>query len=206
MKFSKIKEKFNGMMDQLKQIKIVVYEQEIQQQETKLRYLSQQIQPHFILNSLNTLYTYSKRDVDATRKIIRLLSEYYRYVVNVESRYVCLEQELDHIEKYLSLQKIRFPRTLSYQIDCEPALKIVPIPPFLLESFVGNALKYGLDEEDKICIHIEIIQEAHFEIKIRISDTGPDFHRKCFLFLIGLQSSKTGGSLREPGLKTVWNV
>lgn len=201
LEFCKIKEKFNGMMDQLKQIKIVVYEQEIQQQETKLRYLSQQIQPHFILNSLNTLYTYSKRDVEATRKIIRLLSEYYRYVVNVESRYVCLEQELDHIEKYLSLQKIRFPRTLSYQIDCEPALKIVPIPPFLLESFVGNALKYGLDEEDKICIHIEIIQEAHFEIKIRISDTGPGFSPEMLSVLNRFTEQRDWGESAGTGIK-----
>ena len=139
--------------------------------------------------------------MDATRKIIRLLSEYYRYVVNVESRYVCLEQELDHIEKYLSLQKIRFPRTLSYQIDCEPALKIVPIPPFLLESFVGNALKYGLDEEDKICIHIEIIQEAHFEIKIRISDTGPGFSPEMLSVLNRFTEQQNWGESAGTGIK-----
>ncbi len=173
--FVHIGEKFNSMMDQVAQMKIQIYEQELSQKETKLRYLSQQIQPHFILNSLNTLYTYSGRDMEAEKKIIRLLSEYYRYVVNVESRYVRLGQELEHIEKYLGLQKIRYPRTMDYRIQCEDSLRIVPIPPFLLESFVGNSIKYGLDGETLVWILIDVEQIRPFVIRITVSDTGEGF-------------------------------
>lgn len=163
------------MMDQLKDMQIQIYQQELEQNETKLRYLSQQIQPHFILNSLNTLYTYSNRDVEATRKIIRLLSQYYRYVVNIESRYVNLGQELDHIENFLKLQKIRFPRKLDYEILCEDGIDIVPIPPFLLESFIGNSLKYGQDEQEKIMIRIQAVQVEPFVIRISVQDQGEGF-------------------------------
>ena len=69
---------------------------------------------------------------------------------NIESRYVNLGQELDHIENFLKLQKIRFPRKLDYEILCEDGIDIVPIPPFLLESFIGNSLKYGQDEQEKL--------------------------------------------------------
>ena len=156
-------------------MQIQIYQQELEQNETKLRYLSQQIQPHFILNSLNTLYTYSNRDVEATRKIIRLLSQYYRYVVNIESRYVNLGQELDHIENFLKLQKIRFPRKLDYEILCEDGIDIVPIPPFLLESFIGNSLKYGQDEQEKIMIRIQAVQVEPFVIRISVQDQGEGF-------------------------------
>lgn len=175
LEFEKIETEFNHMMDQLKDMQIQIYQQELEQNETKLRYLSQQIQPHFILNSLNTLYTYSNRDVEATRKIIRLLSQYYRYVVNIESRYVNLCQELDHIENFLKLQKIRFPRKLDYEILCEDGIDIVPIPPFLLESFIGNSLKYGQDEQEKIMIRIQAVQVEPFVIRISVQDQGEGF-------------------------------
>ena len=175
LEFEKIETEFNHMMDQLKDMQIQIYQQELEQNETKLRYLSQQIQPHFILNSLNTLYTYSNRDVEATQKIIRLLSQYYRYVVNIESRYVNLGQELDHIENFLKLQKIRFPRKLDYEILCEDGINIVPIPPFLLESFIGNSLKYGQDEQEKIMIRIQAVQVEPFVIRISVQDQGEGF-------------------------------
>ena len=175
LEFQKIEAEFNHMMEQLKDMQIQIYQQELEQNETKLRYLSQQIQPHFILNSLNTLYTYSNRDVDAARKIIRLLSKYYRYVVNVESRYVNLGQELEHIDNFLDLQKIRFPRKLNYEILCDNEIDIVPIPPFLLESFVGNCLKYGQDENDQIMLRIHATQIEPFVIRIRIEDQGEGF-------------------------------
>ena len=175
LEFEKIETEFNHMMDQLKDMQIQIYQQELEQNETKLRYLSQQIQPHFILNSLNTLDTYSNRDVEATRKIIRLLSQYYRYVVNIESRYVNLGQELDHIENFLKLQKIRFPRKLDYEILCEDGIDIVPIPPFLLESFIGNSLKYGQDEQEKIMIRIQAVQVEPFVIRISVQDQGEGF-------------------------------
>lgn len=175
LEFEKIETEFNHMMDQLKDMQVQIYQQELEQNETKLRYLSQQIQPHFILNSLNTLYTYSNRDVEATRKIIRLLSQYYRYVVNIESRYVNLGQELDHIENFLKLQKIRFPRKLDYEILCEDGIDIVPIPPFLLESFIGNSLKYGQDEQEKIMIRIQAVQVEPFVIRISVQDQGEGF-------------------------------
>ncbi len=176
--FRQIVSEFNEMVEQLEKMHIRIYEQELEQQETKLRYLGQQVQPHFILNSLNTLYTYSNRDVEETRKIIRLLSEYYRYVVNIESRYVRLEQELEHLEKFLSLQKIRFPSRLNYEIRCDENAAVVPIPPFLLENFISNALKYGQNEDGTIRILLEAEQIFPFVVSIRVSDEGNGFSKE----------------------------
>ncbi|MBN2221537.1 MAG: histidine kinase [Vallitaleaceae bacterium] len=175
LEFENVRTRFNAMMDQLEQLKILIYEGKLERQETKLQYLSQQIQPHFILNSLNSLYNYCDRDSQTTKEMILLLSKFYRYVVNINSKYVSLGQELEHIENYLQLQKVRFPLAFEYQITCPQALEIVPVPPFLIESFVVNAMKYGLIPEKKGLIEVEVKALDEFMIQIRIADDGEGF-------------------------------
>lgn len=175
IEFASVIDQFNSMMDQLQHLKIEVYEGKLERQETKLQYLSQQIQPHFMLNTLNTLYNYSDRDKQATKEIILLLSKYYRHIVNINSKYVLLGQELDHIENYLKLQKIRYPKAFEYEIECKSPLEIIPVPPFLIESFVGNAIKYGIRSGDTSYIKISVEEVNQFKIRIRISDTGNGF-------------------------------
>lgn len=170
-----VTEQFNAMMDQLDRLQYEIYQGRLERQEVELEYLSRQIQPHFILNTLNTLYNYSESDVRTAQDIIRLVSQYYRYVVNVNSRYVQLGQELEHIGNYLKLQKIRYPSAFDYEILCDEALDIVPIPPFLVESFISNAIKYGRKAGEMVHISITVEELQRFQICIRISDTGEGF-------------------------------
>lgn len=194
LEFEEICEKFNEMLEQLQKTRIQLYEQEIDKNKTKLRYLSQQIRPHFMLNALNTVYNYSKRDSELTRKIVRLLSAYYRYVVNVDSEYVQMGEELKHIEKYLAFQKIRYGEVLEYEIQCDSALNVIPIPPFLIESFIGNSLKYGVDEEDRLHISVRIEQTGDFDLKIRIRDQGEGFSEEA---LEAIHQFKETGAVEE---------
>lgn len=175
IELERVIEQFNRMMDQLEHLKIEIYEGKLERQETKLQYLSQQIQPHFILNTLNTLYHYCDMDQKATKEIILLLTKFYRHVVNINSKYVTLGAELEHIDNYLKLQKMRFPHAFSYEIHCPSPYEIVPVPPFLIEGFVVNAMKYGLraSETGLISICVESLDE--FQICIRIMDTGNGF-------------------------------
>lgn len=166
---------FNTMMDQLENLKIVIYEGRLERQEIELQHLSQQIQPHFILNSLNTLYNYCDKDQKATKEMILLLSKFYRYVVNVNSKYVLIGQELEHIDNYLKLQKVRLSDAFTYEISCGESLEIVPVPPFIIEGFVINAMKYGMSGKKAGFIHVEVIAVDDFNILIRISDNGEGF-------------------------------
>lgn len=201
LEFTEICDEFNDMLEQLNKTKIQMYEQEIEKNQTKLRYLGQQIRPHFILNALNTVYNYSKKDTEVTRKIIRLLSAYYRYVVNVDSNYVPLGEELKHIENYLAFQKIRYEDALEYNIECPSALRVVPIPPFLMESFVGNSLKYGADEKDKIFITINVCQIGEFDLKIMISDKGRGFPPEILEAVRSFQATGTTEDILGVGIR-----
>lgn len=173
--FDAVIQEFNFLMDHIKNLKIQMYEDRLAGKETELQYLSCQIQPHFILNTLNTIYNYSENDVKTTKQLIRLTSGYYRYVVNVNSRYVQLGQELEHIQDYLRLQKMRYPNGFDYEVNCEAAMKIVPIPPFIIESFVGNAIKHGLKPGELTKIEVNVKQLEEFQILIQVKDNGIGF-------------------------------
>lgn len=166
---------FNEMMDQIEHLKIAIYENKLQQNKTRLQYLSQQIQPHFILNSLNTLYNYSEKDVQTTKSIIRLLSRYYRHVVNVNSSYISLREELAHIDDYLKLQLIRYPGRFEYRISCPDALGNLPVPPFLIESFAGNSIKYALGGKETVILEVLAEETDRGLARIIIADSGPGF-------------------------------
>ena len=173
--FDAVIQEFNYLMDHIKNLKIQMYEERLAGKETELQYLSRQIQPHFILNTLNTIYNYSESDVKTTKQLIRLTSGYYRYVVNVNSRYVQLGQELEHIQDYMRLQKMRYPNAFNYKVTCEETIKIVPIPPFIIESFVGNAIKHGLTPGKMTEIQVNVSKLEEFRILIQVKDNGTGF-------------------------------
>lgn len=175
VEFDAVIQEFNYLMDHIKNLKIQMYEERLAGKETELQYLSRQIQPHFILNTLNTIYNYSESDVKTTKQLIRLTSGYYRYVVNVNSRYVKLGQELEHIQDYMRLQKMRYPNAFNYKVTCEEAIKIVPIPPFIIESFVGNAIKHGLKPGEMTEIQVNVRKLEEFRIQIQVKDNGTGF-------------------------------
>lgn len=173
--FADVIEEFNYLMDNIEKLKISIYEQELEQKEVRLEYLNRQIQPHFILNTLNTLYNFSESDTEITREMIRLISGYYRYVVNVDSKYVKLENELEHLDNYLRLQNLRYPRLFEYHIYCSDEYRNILIPPFIIESFVGNIFKHGIMPDTINEINISAVREYEEWVLIRIEDTGEGF-------------------------------
>lgn len=189
VEFTSLNTLFNNMMDQVNQLKNEIYEGQLERQEIRLEYLQQQIQPHFILNTLNTLYNHTEDDIQ--KEIILLMTKYYRFVVNIDSRYVQLGQELDHIKNYLKLQQIRYPHAFEYEIRCESSLEIIPVPPFLIESFVGNTIKHALNFSDCVFIRIEAYLLDTFTTRIRISDTGEGFEDEVLDMINDYLENKT---------------
>ena len=199
--FVSVAEQFNAMMDQLERLQHELYQGKLERQEVELQYLSRQIQPHFILNTLNTLYNYSESDIRTAQDIIRLTSKYYRYVVNVNSRYVQLGQELEHIGNYLKLQKIRYPSAFDYEVICDEALDIIPVPPFLVESFISNAVKYGRTAGEMVHIRIQAEKLQKFQIRIRISDTGEGFSEDMLDILSEYLETGNASELKGTGIR-----
>ncbi len=132
--------------------------------DAELSYLKAQINPHFLFNTLNSIYASAiSENADNTADAIVKLSGMMRYVITeAEQATVSLEQEINYITDYIELQQIRLGNTLAlnYQVNGDPDGK--RIAPLILISFIENAFKYGVNPEErsKIDITIDIIKES----------------------------------------------
>jgi hypothetical protein len=130
--------------------------------KTEVAYLRAQINPHFLFNTLNSVYSLALQKSDSAPEAILKLSSMMRYVVTESSREtVSLEKEIDYIKNYISLQQLRMDgeAVFSFIISGNPIGK--SISPLLLIPFIENAFKYGLNPEKESFIAINIDITAH---------------------------------------------
>jgi two-component system sensor histidine kinase YesM len=170
---------FNEMINQVQNLKIVVYEEKIKVQRSQLRNLQLQIKPHFLINSLNMVYNLiSNEDYDTANKLIRYSVNYFRYMVKVDEDFVPLNEEIEHVKAFLEIQTIRYKDKFSYSIDIDQQIDDMLIPPVLIQSFVENSMKYALQMSDQVHINISVNSfevEYYPYAKIVISDSGPGY-------------------------------
>jgi two-component system LytT family sensor kinase len=133
---------------------------ESQRTSTELNYLRKQTNPHFLFNSLNSIYSLAHKKSDLVPDAIVTLSEMMRYMLyETDNRAVLLEKEIDYIKNYIELQKLRLNNIENININIHGDTKNKYIEPLLLISFIENAFKYGTDYKGtayvKIVIKIE---------------------------------------------------
>jgi hypothetical protein len=128
---------------------------------TRYEALRNQVNPHFLFNSLNVLTSLVYKNQDLAATFIKKLSDVYRYVLDTGRHdLVPLEQELAFIQDYVFLLKIRFEESLLLEINLEPGLN-AEIPPLALQLLVENAIKHNMISEDDP-LRIEIVQENDY--------------------------------------------
>lgn len=136
---------------------------EEEKKNAELAFLKAQINPHFLFNTLNSLYALAIEKSDETPDAIARLSGMMRYITTEADRdQVALDKELEYLRNYIALQRIRFGDTvrLSFQIQGDPiGHKIAPLA---LIPFVENAFKYGVNPEEdaEIRISLQIIEAS----------------------------------------------
>lgn len=139
-----IQDNFNEMLDNIYALKIRNYEMEIENQKAQLVNLQLQINPHLLLNSLNTVYGLSEiEDYHSIQKFTMNLVKYFRYSLKDTNELVPMRQELEFIDHYIEIQKIRYPGTFDYIYNVDEELLDFPVLPLLIQNFVENSIKHG---------------------------------------------------------------
>jgi two-component system, LytTR family, sensor kinase len=111
----------------------------------ELERLRQQLQPHFLFNSLNSISALAGSKPDDARKMIQQLSDFLRGTLKKdEQQMVSFKEELDHLHLYLEIEKVRFGHRLNINVDSNSEHQNAKIPPLLLQPLVENAIKFGL--------------------------------------------------------------
>ena len=137
----------------------ILSRQEIEAEKNKaeLALYKAQINPHFLFNTLNTLYALVLSGSDKTESAFVKISGILRYMYSQSgSELIPAERELDYIRQYVDLQKLRLNRHTQVNLAIDMADKQVLIPPMILITFVENVFKYGTSSDTDCTVYIHI--------------------------------------------------
>ena len=147
-----------------------ILEAQLKLKEQELKYLKMQIHPHFLFNTLNTMYGFALKKADETPEMILKLSNLLDYLLyQVDKPFVSLDNEINHIEDYISLEQMRFRDTLKVTFTKNIRSESIEIAPMLLIPFVENSFKHGKITNGSLDISI-YIEEKHEVIQFKIKN------------------------------------
>ncbi len=131
--------------------------------DAELYNLRQQLQPHFLFNSLNSINALIGFKPDEARKMIHQLSDFLRGTLKKDDQLlVPLSDELQHLNLYLDIEKVRFGHRLETEISCDKNCGEALLPSLLLQPIVENAIKFGLyDTTENVTISIRAEVEGN---------------------------------------------
>jgi len=146
---------------------------EIQAKDTELRALQAQVNPHFFFNSMNSVRALIYEDQHAAARMIDQLASLMRYALQSgHADTVALAAEMEAVQAYLAIEKIRFEERMRVSVQVEAGLEQVRIPPMALQTLVENAVKYGVETNaDGSEIRI-VARRVDGMIRIEIANAG----------------------------------
>ncbi|UKS28722.1 histidine kinase [Paenibacillus sp. HWE-109] len=177
--FNYLYEQFNNMVAHLKKLIFEIYEQKIRAQQSELKQLQSQINPHFLYNSFYLLYRMTKaHDFDNSTRFTKFLGDYFQYMTRNGSEEVPLERELSHVRAFAEIQTIRYMNRITFTMDPLPeACKMIIVPRLILQPIVENAYHHGfdLDHTDRhlrvYATHSEL-EDGMSLVAIHVEDNG----------------------------------
>ncbi|MGE5582427.1 MAG: sensor histidine kinase, partial [Bacillota bacterium] len=138
---------YNAMIANIKDLIDRVYKLQIREREAELNALQAQINPHFLYNTLDTIFWKAERNrVPEISEMVLALSKIFRLSLNRGNELATVAQEKELIEYYLKLQQIRFKQKLAYDLDFDAGLLEMRIPKLIIQPFVENAIIHGIEK------------------------------------------------------------
>ena len=160
-------------------------EKEKLQKEMELNYLKEQVNPHFLFNSLNSIYSLARQQSPETPDLVMQLSELMRYQLeSTKKDTVVLKEELEFIENYLLLEEKRLSKRCTIELLIEGDLSGLRMAPMLLIPFVENAVKHGAQSTN---------EQSTIDISVAIKET-------TLLFCVHNSKPKNVSSLNRTGM------
>nr|WP_246427687.1 histidine kinase [Paenibacillus phyllosphaerae] len=200
---------FNRMMEQIEELKIHVYEEQLDKQKAELQHLQLQINPHFFMNTLNLIYSLAlDRDYELIKEMTLRLVRYFRYMFRSNLTFVPLKDELEHVRNYIGIHELRYQQQLTTRIQVADPLLQAPIPPLVIQSFVENALKHAYPDGETVPV-IEVVidldETEHGEyMRLMIRDEGKGF-REDVLELLNAGQRVVDEQGEHIGVWNIWH-
>lgn len=139
-----VNETLGAMVKELREQKILTYEETIQKHQARMQYLQLQLKPHFYLNGLKLLNVLAmEQKTDQMQELIMDLSKHIRYLLQTEREIVPLSMELEFVKNYVDLQKHMSDRSVNCEITADDEVMDWMVPTLIVQTFVENSVKYA---------------------------------------------------------------
>ncbi|KAB8137648.1 sensor histidine kinase [Gracilibacillus oryzae] len=175
---NELNQTYNQLAAETNYLVKMVYEKEIMKNRTELKALQAQIHPHFLFNTLDALYwSLDEKEEEELANVVLAMSELFRYTITRENHdeWVTIKEELEHIERYMQIMRMRFGDRLNWEKGADVDLLDVKIPKLMIQPLVENAILHGAGNvvrQSKIMILIEKVKDTD-HIRVTVTDNGP---------------------------------
>lgn len=141
--------------------------------QAQYRKLNAELNPHFLFNSLNSIKALTRENPETARNAIDLLSNMLRASLKIsKEKTISITEEINRINNYIQLEKIRFEDRLKYTIEMEDGLENIEIPPLIIYNLVENAVVHNLSlSNEGVRIKVSIFQEKN-RLILEVKNTG----------------------------------
>lgn len=171
----KFKELMNRVASLLAEVKRVERQKHVEQSKA----LQAQINPHFLYNTLDMVYWMAKLEKqDNIANLIADLADFFRLSLNKGEDITTVRKEVEHVQKYMEIQRVRMDEKFDYEIQVEPGLEESRVPKLILQPFVENVLLHGfeaLTEKGHISI---AVSKAGENILFSVEDNGKGIEKE----------------------------
>lgn len=171
---------FDSMVEKIQTLIQENYVNEILKKEAQLKAMESQMDPHFLYNTLESINWRAKMiKSEEISQITTALGSLLRFSLGKNSEDFTLDQEMQIVNNYITIQKIRYQRRLDFSADVPSDLLGVFIPKFTIQPLLENAIRYGLEESSETCYISIVCREVLGLLIIRITNTGSSFEENC---------------------------
>jgi two-component system sensor histidine kinase YesM len=159
---------FNGMTSEISNLIDKVKQEQQAKRHAELEALQVQINPHFLYNTLDSIYWKAlMKETDSVAEMAVLLSKLFRLGLNGGRELTTLAKEIEHVEGYLELQRLCYGDVFTYRIEYDPELSRLPVIKLILQPLVENSISHGLSAR-----RVEGYSPGHIEIKACLNASG----------------------------------
>lgn len=167
---------FDQMTHSVKVLRDENYDKQILLKDTSIKMLQQQINPHFLYNTLDTINWMAQMyGADDISTMALSLGNLFRASIAEQKDLIYLEHELEFLNNYIQIQKIRFKERLQFEITIPEQYHKMLIPKLCIQPLVENALKHAMEYSDETCIIQIRIEEEKDRYLLKVANTGSSF-------------------------------
>ncbi|MFI3211890.1 MAG: sensor histidine kinase [Eubacteriales bacterium] len=166
---------FNTMLLRIDDLIVREYKMELEEKQTEIKALQNQINPHFLYNTLESITMMAEINEDLeVSQMVADLGSFFRFVISKKGAQVTLMEELEYVKTYIRIQNVRYSERIHLTIDCPKELENIKIMKLCIQPLIENCILHGYLHGEEMLIEVSVKKEENLMITVRDYGVGVD--------------------------------